>query len=174
MPDASEKKTQVIIGFRQRAHGRPGIVGRSLLVDGYGRAESFNVINVGFLHLPQELAGIGRKRLNVAALPLGIYGVESQRALPRPGDTGDDHQFVPGDDYVYVFEVVLSGTLDKYGIGHGALIVTLVLRLLKRKALALLGGVYSVGQADERSAIMPAPVKPVKSGHQSALVPAPA
>jgi len=31
----------------------------------------------------------------------------------------------------------------------------------QKKALALLGGVYSVGQADERSAIMPAPLNPL-------------
>jgi hypothetical protein len=51
------------------------------LVNGYGWAKSFNVINVWFNHLPQELAGIGRKRLYIAALPLGIYGIESQRAF---------------------------------------------------------------------------------------------
>jgi hypothetical protein len=50
---------------------------RSFLVNGYSRAKPFNIINVRFLHLPQELAGIGRKGLYVTALPLGIYGIES-------------------------------------------------------------------------------------------------
>src|SRR4030066_1660387 len=107
MTDASKKKAQVIIGFGQRAYGRPGIMGRSLLVEGYGRAKAFNVIDVRFLHLPQKLTGIGGKGLYVAALPLGIYGIESQRAFPRAGNTGDNHQFVPGDNDVYIFEVVL-------------------------------------------------------------------
>jgi hypothetical protein len=106
-------------------------MGRSLLVDGYGRAQAFNVIDVRFLHLPQELAGIGRKRLYVAPLPFRIYGVESQRAFSRARNTGDNHQFVSGDNDVYVLEVVLSGTLDKYGIRHDALIVALVAGLLK-------------------------------------------
>jgi len=122
VPDAGKKKAQVIIDFSHRAHDRPRIVGRPLLVDGYGRAESFDVINVRFLHLPQELAGIGGKRLYIAALPFGIYGIESQRAFSRAGNTGDNHQLVPGDDDVYILEVVLSGALDKYGIRHDALL----------------------------------------------------
>jgi hypothetical protein len=77
MPDASKEETKIIVDFRHRAHGRPGIMRRPFLVNGYSRAKSFNVINVRFLHLPQELAGIGRKRLYIAALPFGIYGIES-------------------------------------------------------------------------------------------------
>jgi hypothetical protein len=95
---------------------------RPFLVNGYGRAKPFNVINVRFLHLPQELAGIGRKRFYIAALPLGIYGIESQGAFSGARNTGDNYQFVPGDNDVYILEVVLSGTLDKYGIGHDALL----------------------------------------------------
>jgi len=124
-------------------------MGWSLLVDGYGWAKAFDVIDVRFLHLPQKLARIGRKRLYVATLAFSVYRVESQRAFPRPGDTGDNHQFVPGDDHVYIFEVVLPGALDKYGIGHDALIVALVLVLLKRGLSFASTGVHSEAGSSE-------------------------
>jgi hypothetical protein len=95
---------------------------RPFLVNGYSRAKSFDVINVGFLHLPQELAGIGGKGLYVAALSLGIYGVESQRAFSGARNAGDNHQLVPGDNNIYILKIVLSGTLDEYGIGHDPLL----------------------------------------------------
>ena len=51
---------------------------------------------------------------------------------------------------------MLSGTLDRDGIGHDALIVALVTGLLKSKDLALLGGVCLLGQAPRGSAIVAA------------------
>jgi hypothetical protein len=39
------------------------------------------VIDIGLLHHVEELARIGRQRLDIAALALGIDGVESERAL---------------------------------------------------------------------------------------------
>jgi hypothetical protein len=95
---------------------------RPFLVNGYSRAKSFDVINVGFLHLPQKLTGIGGEGLYVAALPLSIYGIERQGAFPGARNAGDNHQFVPGDNDIYILKIVLSGTLDEYGIGHDAIL----------------------------------------------------
>jgi hypothetical protein len=53
----------------------------ALLVDGYGGAQAFDIVDVRFLHLPQELPGIGRQRLDITALPLGVDGIE------RPGSS---------------------------------------------------------------------------------------
>jgi hypothetical protein len=68
---------------------------------------------VRLLHLPEELAGVGRERLDVAALPLGVEGVESERALAGPRDAGEHHQALLRDLQGDALEVVLSGTLDE-------------------------------------------------------------
>src|SRR5262249_35235516 len=72
-----------------------------------GRREPIDVIDVGLLHLAEELPGVGRERLDVAALPLGEDRVEGQAGLARPGQPGDDHQLVPRDLDVDILEVML-------------------------------------------------------------------
>ena len=54
----------------------------------------------------KELAGIGRQRLDVAALAFRIQGVEGERGFARAGKPGDDDQFVAGKVEVDVLEVV--------------------------------------------------------------------
>ena len=71
-------------------------MGHALLVDGDGGGEALNVLDVGLFHAPQELAGVGRQGLDVAALTFGVDGIEGQGALSRTGDAGDDHQLVSG------------------------------------------------------------------------------
>jgi hypothetical protein len=48
----------------------------SLLVNGDSRTQPLDIINIGLLHLPQELAGIGGKRFYIPSLAFGIYGIE--------------------------------------------------------------------------------------------------
>ena len=67
-------------------------------------------VHIGLVHLAQELAGVGGKRFHVAALALGVDGVEGQSGFARAGDAGDDDEFVSGQLYGDVFEVVLAGT----------------------------------------------------------------
>jgi hypothetical protein len=62
--------------------------------------------------LPEELARIGGKGLDVASLPLGVDGVEGQRGLPRTGEAGEDDQFVAGQLDREVLQVVLTGAPD--------------------------------------------------------------
>jgi hypothetical protein len=64
---------------------------------------------VRLLHLAQELAGVGRQRLDVAALALGVEGVEGQRRLARAGHAGEDHQLPLGDGQLVDAQVVLAG-----------------------------------------------------------------
>ncbi len=42
------------------------------------------MVDIGLLHHLQELAGIGRERLDIAALAFGIDGVEGEEDLPEP------------------------------------------------------------------------------------------
>src|SRR5690606_29656310 len=77
--------------------------------------------HVGFFHLLQELAGIGREGFHVAALPLSIDGVEGQGRFARAGDASDDDELVPGDLHVDALEVMLARAFDDDGVlCHGA------------------------------------------------------
>jgi hypothetical protein len=58
-----------------------------------------------------EMAGEG---LDVAALALGVDGVEGEGGLAGAGDAGDDDELVAGYDDVDVLEVVLAGAADDY------------------------------------------------------------
>ena len=42
------------------------------------------MVDVGLLHHLEELARIGAERLDVAALALGVDGVEGEQDLPEP------------------------------------------------------------------------------------------
>ncbi len=111
-PDAREEEAQVVIDLGDRADGRARVLGRALLVDADRRREPVDLVDVGLLHLPQELAGIGRQRLDVAALPFGIDRVERQAGLARSGQPGDDDEPVARHLDVDRFEVVLTSAAD--------------------------------------------------------------
>jgi hypothetical protein len=64
------------------------------------------------VHLVEELPRVGRQRLDIAALSLGVQRVERQRRLPRTRQSRDHDQLVARDLHVDVLEVVLSRALD--------------------------------------------------------------
>ncbi len=112
---AREQQAQVVVDLGNRAHGGTRVLAGGFLVDGNGGRKAVDGIQVGLAHLPQELAGIAGKAFHVAALAFGVDGVERQRALPRAGKAGDDHQLVARDNDIDVLEVVLARTLDNDG-----------------------------------------------------------
>jgi hypothetical protein len=65
------------------------------LLNGDGRRQTFDEINVWFFHAIEELPRIGGKTFHVAALPFGIERVEGERRLPRAAQPGYDDQLVP-------------------------------------------------------------------------------
>jgi len=81
--DAGVKQAQIVIDFCDRSHRRAGIAAGSLLIDGNRRGQAFNGIHIGFIHLTQELAGVGRQGFHISALALGIDGVKGQGRFPR-------------------------------------------------------------------------------------------
>ena len=106
------EQTEVVIDLRHGAHGGPGVLAGGLLVDGNSRGQPVDIVHVGLFHLAQEHPGVGAQRLHIPPLALGIDGVEGQGGLARPGQAGEDHQFVPWDGHVDVFQVVHPGALD--------------------------------------------------------------
>ena len=79
--DARPQKAHVVVNLGDRAHGGTRIATGRLLLDGNGRREALDGVHVRFLHHLQKLAGVGRKALHVAPLPLGIDCIEGQRTL---------------------------------------------------------------------------------------------
>ena len=111
-PDTGEEQAEVVVYLGDRADGGARVVRDASLVDGDGWGEALDMVDVGLVHTAEELPGVGREGLDVAALALGVDGVEGQGALARARNAGNDHQLVAGDGDVYVLEVVLAGAAN--------------------------------------------------------------
>ncbi len=107
-----EEQAQVVGDLGGRADGGAGIAAHRLLLDGDGRREPLDRVDVGLGHLLQELPRVGRERLHVAALTLGVERVEGERRLARARQARDHHEAIARDADVDVAEVVLPGAAD--------------------------------------------------------------
>ncbi len=107
-----EQHAQVVVDFGDGADGRTRIVRRRLLFDGDGRGQALDVVDVRLLHDGEELACVGRERLDVAALSLRVDRVERKRRLARARQPGDDDQAVAGQVEVDVAQVVGARAAD--------------------------------------------------------------
>ena len=117
--DAREQESQVVVDLGDRADRRPRVLARALLVDGDRRREPVDLVDVRLLHLAQELAGIRGEALHVAALALGVDGVEGEAGLAAPGQPGDHDQAVTRERDADILEVVLARAAhDDSILGH--------------------------------------------------------
>ena len=117
--DPGKEEAQVIVDFGDGADGGTGILRGRLLLDGDRRGKPLDRLDIGLLHLLEELAGVGGEGFDIAPLPLGINGIEGQGRFTRAGDAGDDHQLVAGDGDVDALEVVLASAFDDdLVVGH--------------------------------------------------------
>ncbi len=103
---ARHEQAQVVVNFGDGAHRGAGVVVGGLLLNGNGGRQTFDQVDIGFVEAIQKLARVGRQAFHVSALALGIQGVEGQRRLARPRQTGDDHQLVAGQIHIDVGQVV--------------------------------------------------------------------
>ena len=97
---------------------------------------ALDVIEVRLFHHAQELPGIGRQRLDITALALGVDGIEGQRALARAGQAGDDNQLVTGQIEVDVLQVVGTGAADADKVHHRGRIRPGINRSVYQEAMA--------------------------------------
>ncbi len=114
------QQAQVVVDFRDGADGRARRARGCLLPNGNRRRETLDGVDVGALHLVEKLPGVSRKRLEVAALALGVDGVERQAAFTRAGQPGDDRHPFAGQLHGDVLEVMLAGTTNADDLLHGA------------------------------------------------------
>ncbi len=103
---ASVEQTQEVVDLGHGAYRRAGVLVGRLLLDGHHGAQARDLVHIRTLHRPHELSRIGRERLHVAALPLGIDRVERQRGLARAAQARDDDQFAARNLQVHVLQVV--------------------------------------------------------------------
>ena len=109
---AGVQEAEVVVDLRDGRHRRARVVGGGLLVYGDGRREAVYVVHVRFVHLAEELPGVGREALDVAALSLGVDGVEGQGRFAAPGESGHDDHHVPRQRNGNVLQVVFPSPVD--------------------------------------------------------------
>ena len=112
------EQAEVVVDLGDGADGGAGVLRGGLLVDRDRGREALDEVDVGLVHLAEELAGVRRQRLDVATLALGEDGVEGQAGLARAGETGEHDQGVAREVERDVLEVVLPGTPDDELVGH--------------------------------------------------------
>ncbi len=101
-----KQQTHKIVHLGDGADRRARIAPRGFLLDGNNGTQTRNFLHVGAFHTAHELARVGRKSLHVAALPFGVYRIESEGRFAAAADARDDHEFVARDGHVHIFEVV--------------------------------------------------------------------
>src|SRR5262245_1350820 len=111
LAEASVEDAQVIVDFSHGANGRPRRLARRLLLDADRRRQAGDVLDFRLLDLPEELAGVARQRLDVAALALRVDRVEGERAFARPARAGADRHRLARHAHVDVLEVVFARAL---------------------------------------------------------------
>ncbi len=110
--DPGEEQAQVVVDLGDGADGGAGVVGGGLLLDGDGRRQPLDVVQVRFVHHRQELPGVGGEGFHVAALSFRIDGVEGERGFAGPGQPGEYDQPIPRQVQVQVFKVVGAGAAN--------------------------------------------------------------
>ena len=108
--DPRPEQAQVVVDLGHGADRRARVAGGRLLVDRDRRREPLDRVDVGLLHQAEELPRVGRERLDVATLPLGVDRVEGETRLARAREPGDHDQRVAGQLDVNVLQVVLTRT----------------------------------------------------------------
>ncbi len=128
---AREQQSEVVVDLGDRADRRTRVVRGRLLLDRDRGREALDVVEIGLFHHREELPRVGAERFHVAALALGVDGVEGQRGLARPRQAGDHDQPVARQVEVDVLQVVRARAaqadevhgMRRRGEGKGGIIV---------------------------------------------------
>ena len=109
-PDTRIQESQIVVNLRNCPDRRAWIFRGGFLIDCNGRRQSFDLVHIRLADTVEELSGIGGERLDIAALPFGVEGIERQRTLAAAADTGDDYKGVFGYFKVDIFQIVFTRT----------------------------------------------------------------
>ncbi len=115
---ARVEQPEVVVDLGDGADRGARVLRGRLLVDRDRGREPLDEVDVGLVHLSEELPCVGRQRLDVAALPLGEDRVERQGRLSGAREPGEDDQRVARKVEGDVLEVVLARTPDDQLVSH--------------------------------------------------------
>ena len=110
--DPRIQQTEIIVDLCYGTHRGTRVTIGGFLVDGDGRRQPFDTFHIRLLHLSQELSRIGGQGFHIASLSFRIDRIECQGRLTGTGHTGQYHQFVSGDIYVNIFQIMFIGAAD--------------------------------------------------------------
>ena len=116
--DAGIEQTQVVVHLGDGADGGARVAVGGLLVDRDGRREPLDEVDVGLVHLAEELPGVGGQRLDVATLALREDRVEGEARLAGARQPGEDDQRVAWKVERDVLEVVLTRSAHDQTVSH--------------------------------------------------------
>ncbi len=111
--DARPQQPHVVVDLGDGADGGARIARGGFLLDGNGRRQPVDLVDVRLLHHLQELPRVGGQRLHVTALAFSIDGVERERGFSRPGKSGEHHELVARNLDVDVLEIMLARAVDR-------------------------------------------------------------
>ena len=105
----------VIADFRHSSDSGAGRLDGIFLFDGDCRRNPFNPIHLRLVHAVEELPSVGRKSLDIPALPFGEQSLKRQRAFAAPAYPGDHRHPVQRDVEVEILQVVLLNPVQSNG-----------------------------------------------------------
>jgi len=111
-PYPGPEQPEIVVYLRCGAHRRAARDDRIALLDGNGGGYAFEPVDQGFRHPVKELLGIGRERLDISPLSLGVEGVERQGTLARSARTGHHDQRSVRQVDRDIPEIILPGVDD--------------------------------------------------------------
>ena len=117
---AGIQQAQIVVDLGRGGDRRARIARGVLLPDGDGGSDAVDDIDVGLLDALQKLPRVGGKRLHVAALALGVNGVERQRRLARSRNSRHHRHGVVRNFEVDVLQIVdARSAYDDALVRHG-------------------------------------------------------
>ena len=116
--DARVQQPEVVVDLGDRADRGARVARRRLLIDRDRGRQALDEVDVGLVHLAEELPRVRRQRLDVAALTFGVDRVERERRLARTRQAGEHDELVAGQLDIDVSQVVLARAADDDRVVH--------------------------------------------------------
>ena len=119
-PDSRIQQAEVVVDLGDRADGRTRVATRRLLVDRDRRGQTLDDIDVGLVHLAEELPRVCAERFDVAPLALCVDGVERQARLAGTGQSCENDELVAWEIDADIPQIVLACAANDDLVSHFA------------------------------------------------------
>ena len=110
------EQAEEVVDLGDRGHGRLAAAAGNALLDGDGRRQPGDAVDVRALHLLDELPGVGGHAVEEPPLALGEQDVEGEGGFAGAGQAGDDDELIARYLEVDVLQVVLAGAANFYEV----------------------------------------------------------